>query len=175
MIWFWYFLIYSFFGFLLEVGFAAAIEHPKRDRKCFYFLPLCPVYGLGAVAILQLPSFVQENLLLLIPAGGIVATVVEYLVGLWDEKVLGVRFWDYSGLPGSIEGRICLPFSVVWGLLSLPLAWGLHPLVTLWVEQIPQWLFWPVLVLTVWDGVYSAFLLRTTGTTDCLKWYSQPL
>ena len=48
MRWLWYFIIYSFCGFLLEVAFARAIRHPKRDRKCLIFLPLCPVYGLGA-------------------------------------------------------------------------------------------------------------------------------
>ena len=50
--WFWYFVLYSFFGFLLEVAFARATHNPKRDRKCFYFLPLCPVYGFGALLIL---------------------------------------------------------------------------------------------------------------------------
>ena len=34
MRWLWYFIIYSFCGFLLEVAFARAIRHPKRDRKC---------------------------------------------------------------------------------------------------------------------------------------------
>ena len=52
--WFWYFMLYSFLGFVLEVLFARAIRNPKRDRKCFYFLPLCPVYGLGAVSYTHL-------------------------------------------------------------------------------------------------------------------------
>ena len=30
MRWLWYFIIYSFGGFLLEVAFARAIHHPKR-------------------------------------------------------------------------------------------------------------------------------------------------
>ena len=175
MIWFWYFLIYGFCGFLLEIGFAALIHHPKRDRKCFYLLPLCPVYGLGAIAILLLPSAIRESPLLLIPTGGVVATAVEYLVGLWDERVLGVRFWDYSGLPGSVEGRVCLPFSLAWGILSLPLVWGLHPVVARWAAELPGWLFWPALVFVLGDALRSALLLRESGTTDCLKWYSQPL
>ena len=56
MRWLWYFIIYSFCGFLLEVAFARAIRHPKRDRKCLLLLPLCPVYGLGMLAVLALPE-----------------------------------------------------------------------------------------------------------------------
>ena len=175
MVWFWYFLMYSFCGFLLEIGFAALIRHPKRDRKCFYLLPLCPVYGLGAIAILLLPSFIQKSSVLLIFFGGAAATAVEYLVGVWDEKLLGVRFWDYSGLPGSVDGKISLPFSAAWSLLTIPLVRWLHPLVEGVVAQIPMWIFWPALVFVVGDGLRSAFLLHDTGTTDCLKWYSQPL
>ena len=47
MRWFWYFIIYSFLGFLLEVAFARAIRHPKRDRKCFLLLPCARCTGWG--------------------------------------------------------------------------------------------------------------------------------
>ena len=172
MVWFWYFLIYSFCGFLLEIGFAALIRHPKRDRKCFYLLPLCPVYGLGAIAILLLPGWIQSSFMLLALFGGVAATAVEYLVGVWDREVLGVQFWDYSDLPGSIGGKVCLPFSVAWGFLAIPLVRLVHPAVQTWVREIPAWLFWPALLLVAGDGLRSALLLRSTGTTDCLKWYS---
>ena len=59
--WLWYFVLYSFLGFLVEVAFARVTRNPKKDRKCLYFLPLCPVYGLGALAILALPAVIREN------------------------------------------------------------------------------------------------------------------
>ena len=34
ILWFWYFVIYSFLGFLTEVAFARLTRNPKRDRKC---------------------------------------------------------------------------------------------------------------------------------------------
>ena len=45
------------------------------------------------------------------------------------ERGLGVSFWDYTGLPGSIQGKICLPFSLAWGALALPLIYFVHPAV----------------------------------------------
>ena len=59
---FWYFFLYSFVGFLFEVVYARATHSPKQDRKCLYLLPLCPVYGLGAVLSLLLPPAVREML-----------------------------------------------------------------------------------------------------------------
>ena len=46
------FFLYSFLGFLIEVAYTRLCHHPKQDRKCLLFLPLCPVYGLGALAVL---------------------------------------------------------------------------------------------------------------------------
>ena len=98
MVWFWYFLIYSFLGFLVEVVYVRVVGGAKRDRKCRLLLPICPVYGLGALAVLALPPFVQARPLLLLPAAGAACTAVEYLTSLFYEKVFRVSFWDYSHL-----------------------------------------------------------------------------
>ena len=51
----WWFWIYSFLGYLLEKGFAWATQSEQQGRKGFLALPLCPVYGLGMLAVLALP------------------------------------------------------------------------------------------------------------------------
>jgi len=168
----WYFIFYSFLGFLLEVVFARITRQEKRDRKCFYLLPLCPVYGFGALTILALPGWVKENVILLALLGGCAAAAVEYLMGLWDQRVLGVRFWNYEGLPGAVGGKICLPFAVAWGVLAVVLVRLVHPAAVRLVSLLPLWLAPAAAVLVAGDGIYSAMLLRRTGTTDALKWYS---
>ena len=60
MVWFWYFLIYSFLGFLLEVSYAR-ITGGYPERKCLLVLPLCPVYGLGACDWLQSKAFLRPS------------------------------------------------------------------------------------------------------------------
>ena len=105
MKWFWYFFLYSLCGFILEVLFARATHAAKQDRKCFLLLPLCPVYGLGALGILAAASLLHRDPLLMALAGGGVATAAEYLMGLFYERVLGVAFWDYSHLPMNVGGE----------------------------------------------------------------------
>lgn len=171
MVWFWYFFCYSFLGFLLEVAFARITHSDKPDRKCFLLLPLCPVYGLGALTILLAAQFAYPYPLLLAVLGGGAATAVEYLVGLFYERVLGVAFWDYSNLPINVGGKVCLPFSLAWSVLALVLVYVIHPWVAALVSQISMTLTPAAVILTLCDAALSAYLLRRTGDTDCLKWY----
>lgn len=168
---FWYFVLYSFLGFLLEVGFARLIRAEKQDRKCFFLLPLCPVYGFGALAILLLPRAVLRSGPLLVLVGGLVATGVEYLMAVVYEKGLGVGFWDYSGQRGNLQGRVCPLFTVFWGLLAAVLVRRLHPTVTAMVAHIPPTVTGTWMLLLAADGLYTAVLLRRTRTTDSLRWY----
>ena len=52
----------------------------------------------------------------LIAAG--VITLVELTAGYIINIRLGWGIWDYSHLPGNFMGQICLPYSLLWVLLS---------------------------------------------------------
>ena len=123
LIWFWSFTLYSFLGFLLETAYSRAVGG-REDRKTLWVLPLCPVYGLGACAILLLPESVRRQLPLLFLFGGLIATTVEYGMAVIYERGLGVSFWDYTGMPGNVQGRVCLPFSMAWGVLAVVLVFS---------------------------------------------------
>ena len=147
----WYFVLYSFLGFLLEVAFARVTRHPKKDRKCFLLLPLCPVYGLGAILIHWL-SGLLEGPLWVMAAGFVGATAAELGMGLFYRYLLRVDFWDYSGL-------------------ALVTVYGLDRLILPLTQQIPAALDAPALILLAVDGAVSAFALRMTGSTEVLRWY----
>ena len=163
-------MVYSFLGFLLETVFAMIVGG-RPDRKGLWVLPLCPVYGLGACLILLLPSWAQARPWALFLLGGAVATAAEYFTALYHEKVLGVAFWDYSGLPGNLNGRVCLPFSLAWGLLSLGLVYRVHPALLPWLSRIPAPVSWAALITALTDGLLTAALLRHSGNTASLQWY----
>lgn len=68
-LWLWTFWTYSFLGYLLERGYAIATHADRQARKCFLLLPMCPVYGLGALAVLALPESLKRQLLVSGPVG----------------------------------------------------------------------------------------------------------
>lgn len=165
---FWRYLIYGFFGFLLEVALAKATRNPKQDRKCHLLLPVCPVYGAGAVLIAALPPAVKAVPWLLLLAGAGVATAAEWAFALFYER-LGAPFWDYHSLPLNLKGRVCLLFSLVWGGLALPLVYLAEPLLPRAMGAIPAQLTLPTLAFYLGDAILSLALLHQGGT-DALRW-----
>lgn len=168
---FWYFVIYSFFGFILEVLFARVTGNPKRDRKCFYFLPLCPVYGLGALFILAISPLLASWPILLMVGAGAAATGAEYLLGWLYKDILGVQFWDYSHLPLNVNGKVCLLFSAVWGVLGAAVVYRVQPIVMTWVALIPGLWLLPAALFLAYDVLLTVNVLARTGTTETLMWY----
>lgn len=167
----WMFVCYSFLGFLLEVAFARVIRHPKKDRKCFLLLPLCPVYGIGALMIRGLAMFSRHPLWVAL-VGFLAATAAELLMGAFYRYILGVEFWNYREVRWNLWGLVCLPFSLCWTVLALGMVYWLDPLVGMLAAAVPGWLDVPMLVVLGADGLVSAAALKVTGTTEVLRWYA---
>ena len=51
--------------------------------------------------------------------GAIVITALELVTGLICNVWLEMNIWDYSTVPFNLFGQICLPFSLLWILLSM--------------------------------------------------------
>ena len=165
------FFFYSFLGFLLEVLYARLLGRGGHGRKCLLFLPLCPVYGLGAVAILHMPPLLQSHPVSIFIVGGLLATLAEYAVGAFYLWGIGVRFWDYSEAPGNLAGLICPLYTLFWGLLSVELIGGIHPVLEPWLAQVPPELTILLFSFFAADGLLSLWVLHRTGTPDGLMWY----
>ena len=164
----WYFWIYSFLGYLLEKMFAKESGARLQGRKCFLFLPLCPVYGLGMLAVLALPETLTRGVIGLIVCGG-AATVVEYAVHWAYDAFLGVRFWDYSGVFGNLRGRICLLFSLIWGGLTVAAVRWIHPRVEHLAERTVPEVTYLCLMVFALDAFCSLRLLKATGDPERLR------
>lgn len=169
MIWFWLFILYSFGGYLLEKAFAAVTAAPLQVRKCFLLLPLCPVYGLGMLAVLALPAGLRESPWRLGISGALAVTAVEFAVHWLYEKLLGVRFWDYSPIKTGVAGRVCLPFTAVWGVLVVLTMRFVHPWAMALAAVIPAWLSYAMLLLLTVDGFFSALVLRRSGDVELMS------
>ena len=165
------FLTYSFLGFLLEILYARLLGRGRHGRKCLLLLPLCPVYGLGALAILHMPLLLQSHPVAIFIAGGLLATLSEYVVGAFYHWGVGVRFWDYSQIPGNLSGLICPLYTLFWGLLALLLIQVIHPALSPWLTLVPPERTLFLFPLLGADSLVTLWLLHRTGTPDCLMWY----
>ena len=167
--WFWVFVFYSLAGCFLERAYAhrtTGEEHPVR--RCLLFLPLCPVYGLGVMAVLALPASMRQGLWLPV-AGAAATTLVEYFYHWACEALLGVKFWDYSGVFGNLQGRVCVLFSLAWGGLTALVLWFIQPPLETLIAGIPPIVTYLALLIFTADLVCSLRFLAVTHSVEALR------
>lgn len=97
-----YFIIYSILGYLIETLFGLVTKGVIESRQSFLYGPFCAIYGLGAVIMIGLLQYFKKNNFTLFFGGFLVGSVVEYLVSLFGEMMLHVKWWDYSNMPLNI-------------------------------------------------------------------------
>ncbi len=116
----WYFLIYSFGGWVVEVIFHA-VALGKVINRGFLNGPVCPVYGFGVLSVFAMINTLQSSGYqmsdsMIFVFGVVLATVVELIAGWLLDVCFHARWWDYSAKPLNFHGYICLEFSLIWGL-----------------------------------------------------------
>lgn len=154
----WIFFIYSFIGWCGEVAMAAVNRH-KFVNRGFVSSPLCPVYGVGAVAVAVFLPELEERLFFLFLGGMIVTTFVEYLTGRIMELIFHKKWWDYSDQKFQLDGYVCLKNSVIWGLSSVLMIRIFDPLLCRGIDLLPplmgEVLLWVLGALLVIDSIGS--------------------
>ena len=166
----WLFLIYSFLGWMLET-ILAATEQRRFVNRGLINGPLCTIYG---VPIVILTIFGQELTLFWLFLGAmIVATVTEWISGHMIERFYHERWWDYSNVKWNLDGYICLPASLVWGVLgTISMRWGNGLLIRLYgflPEGIGHQLVWILAGMLVLDVTATIFALSGLGRST-QKW-----
>ena len=155
---FWLFFFYSFIGWCIEVC-AAAVQHRKFVNRGFVAGPLCPIYGFGAILFeIFLPELTEDPFFLFL-GGFVLASLLEYFTGMFFEKVYKKKLWDYSRFRYNVGGYICLPFSLLWGALSVVTVMFADPLLCGLFDRIPHLL--SVVLLLVLGGL---LLLDAVGS-----------
>lgn len=163
-----YFIIYSFLGFIVETIFGMLTKGVIESRRSCFYGPFCCIYGLGAAIMIPgLQKFKHSNWTLFI-AGAIEGSAVEYVVSLIGELIFQIKWWDYSNMPFNINGRICILFTVFWGVLALGLMRLINPYIERMIDSIPKKIFnFLTIFLTVFllfDLLFTSFGLKVFYT-----------
>lgn len=117
---FYIFIISSICGWILENSFVFLLSGRLSNPSAVVIGPFDMAYGIGACFITALLiKFKNSSYLKLFLVGFIGGSILEYIMSLGMELVLGFTAWDYSNMFLNINGRICLIFSIFWGILGI--------------------------------------------------------
>ncbi len=134
---FYYFIIYSFMGWCLETVYSTIIKKEFVNRG-FLHGPFCPIYGFATLSIIVLLKPIEANYIFLFLGSIFLTSIIEYLTGYILESVFNSTWWDYSDEPYNLHGRICLVFSIIWGVISIIILKVIHPYIVYIVKAIPS-------------------------------------
>jgi len=121
------FFLFAFLGWVLEVIYAY-FRHKKFVNRGFLKGPLCPVYGIGMTGMVVLSNLINQKIItnnliikvfLIFIATFLFTSILEYITGFLLELFFHQKWWDYSEEKFNLKGRVCLKFSVYWGILGL--------------------------------------------------------
>lgn len=79
--------------------------------------------GICAVILYKIAVKSKEALWKKWIMSGAVITTVEFLTGIAVNILLGWNVWDYSEQWANLFGQICVSFSFLWVMLSIPGIW----------------------------------------------------
>ncbi len=164
----WMFFISALAGDLIETVFVWATSGNLMSRSSLIYGTFSVVWGLGGtIATVMLHGLIDKNDRYIFLGGFFLGGTYEYSCSVFTEKVLGTRFWDYSGMPFNLDGRVNLLFCLFWGLLAIVWLKGIYPLVSKYIGKI-QWvsgeiLTWCVVVFMVLNVLVSAMALYYYG------------
>lgn len=163
-----YFIIYSMIGWGAELVWRSIIEEKRFVKEAGFLIgPWCPIYGVGALIIINWLTIYKNDAVALFIISMVTCTILEYITSFVMEKAFGRRWWDYSNYKFNLNGRICLLNSVVFGLSALILIEFLHPIVIYLIDLIPNTL---LLILTLIIVLLFLFdLIMTLISTLHLK------
>ena len=111
----WLFFLTAIFGWLWE-GILYLVKDESYVNRGFLTGPWLPIYGVGAVLLELLFHRWRNRPGVIFFSSMLLCTLLEYAAGWYLEAAWGVKWWDYSGMPFHLHGRICLLSSVLFGI-----------------------------------------------------------
>ena len=113
-----YFILFAFIGWLLETCFSFyALGH--FTKRGFHYGPLCPIYGWGALILIMFFGRYRKNNLKLFIYAAIVFTAFEYLVSYGMEALFSLKWWDYTEEFMNLNGRVSIFYTFAWGIIAI--------------------------------------------------------
>lgn len=160
----------SFLGVVVEMLWCLVTNGYIESRSGLVYGPFNLLYGFGAAVLTAaLYRFRNRSGKLSFLGGMVVGSAVEYACSWFQEVAFGTRSWDYSDMPFNLNGRICLLYSIFWGVLGLLWIKSLYPRMAKHILKIPN----KAGVVLTW--VLCAFFVLNAFVTSAatLRWVSR--
>ena len=154
---FYIFLFGSIFGYIIEVLWSYYRFRIFINHSALVIGPFNIVYGITATIFSYiLYRFRRDNIFKIFIISFIVGTIAEYLLSLSMELLLGFTAWNYKRYFLNINGRVCLKYSIFWGILGVIWIKLLFNKILIIINKIPKrigkYLMYILIIFLIFDS-----------------------
>ena len=165
-------VVYAVLGWVWESAYCTITEKKWANRG-FLYGPLCPIYGFGAIFMilgwmLTRNAGLNPSPVVVFVVVALGSAVLEYVTSWALEALFHARWWDYSDMPLNLNGRICLPASLLFGAMGLLMCYVLYDPTISITESFALWVIELVALLLM-----CAVSIDTTLTVNALTTFAQ--
>lgn len=134
---FYIFLFGCVFGWIVEGIWTYVKKGLIINHSALVLGPFNLIYGLGAVVLtLMLYKIKKSNIIKIFISSFIAGSLLEYIISFLMEHLVGFVAWNYSSKFMNINGRICLVYSIFWGILGIIWIKLIYPIVQKIINKI---------------------------------------
>lgn len=180
----WLFFTYSFLGWCVGVAYSA-VRRKKFINMGVLNLPICPIYGVAAVAYSVLLAELKDSPVFLFLAGVVIGAFLSVLSGIILERIFHRKWWSYERFRVGTGGYITLPLLILYGIGAVLGLWVFNPLILKIFHLIPKGIGRIVLLVlaalfaldlvgtlaVVWR--WRAYIRRLSGVTGNMQRVSE--
>ncbi len=167
---FWVFFIGCFGGVVIETIWCIITRGHYESRVGLIYGPFNLVYGFGALVLTySLYKYRNRSAFYSFIGGFISGSIVEYLCSFLQEMAFGSTSWNYSARPFNLNGRICLEYSIFWGLLGIFWIKTIYPYMSTWILKIPNKIGKPLTRILLVFMIFNSFMSASTVK----RWYDR--
>lgn len=117
---FYIFIFGCMFGWFVEGLWTLLKKHLLINHSALVIGPFNMLYGAGAVILSFLLYRIKDgNYFKIFITSFLSGSILEYVASYGMEKLFGFVAWSYKTKILNINGRICLPYSLFWGVLGI--------------------------------------------------------
>lgn len=158
------FFVGAFLGDITETIFCRITAGVWMSRSSVVWGSFSIVWGLAiAVVTAMLYKYKDRSESFLFWTGTFLGGTYEYFCSVFTELVFGTVFWDYSGIPFNLGGRINLLYCFFWGIAAVVWFKRLYPVVSRLIEKLPvllgKLLTWALIVFMSCNIIVSCMAL----------------
>ncbi len=134
---FYTFLFGCVFGWIIEGIWTLIKKGVLINHTALVIGPFNLVYGIGSVVLtIILYRLKNKGNFEIFCVSFATGSILEYIMSYLMEVMFGFVAWNYKRKPFNINGRICLTYSIFWGILGILWIKVIYPRIKVLIDKL---------------------------------------